>query len=83
VPKKRPRIDVPAGLPGLVAARKRAGLTQGELAEAISKLDPEHAVDKTSISQWETGRASPAGGRIVLVAEVLDCSIDELYREAS
>lgn len=81
--KKRRRISVPAGLPGLAAVRKRAGLSQSELADAITALAPDRVVDKTAVSHWENGRGAPAAGRIVLVAEVLACSIDELYREAS
>lgn len=64
------------GLPGLAAVRKRAGLSQSELAARLN-------IDETAISHWENGKSSPAGGRLVLVADVLGCTIDELFREAA
>lgn len=64
------------GLPGLAAIRRRAGLSQSELAAKLH-------IDETAVSHWENGKSTPAGGRLVLVADVLGCTIDELFREAS
>ena len=54
------------------SARKRAGLTQKELAEKLG-------VDQSAVSFWETGKRAPRGAKLIRLANVLDCSIDELF----
>lgn len=63
---------------GLAALRKRAGLSQSALAE---KIDPD--LDETAVSHWEKGRASPPSAKLPVIAEILDCTIDDLFREAA
>lgn len=65
-----------SGLPGLAALRKQAGLSQSDLAE---KLD----VVVTAVSHWENGKAAPPSSRLPLVASILRCTIDDLFREAA
>lgn len=49
------------------------GLTQENLAKAMN-------VSQASVAMWETGKAKPTADNLLKLAEVLDCSIDELLR---
>lgn len=62
------RIHVRRSLPEpaqRVALRKRAGLTQKEMAEILG-------VDRTAIAHWEAGRRNPDGKRLDDYAEALE-----------
>lgn len=54
------------------SARKKAGLTQKELAEKLG-------VDQSAVSFWEAGKHAPRGAKLLRLADVLNCSIDELF----
>lgn len=54
------------------SARKKAGLTQKELAEKLG-------VDQSAVSFWETGRSAPRGAKLFRLADILNCTIDELF----
>ena len=54
--------------------RLRAGLTQQELAAKVGVQHP-------TVSRWESGRQRIECDRLPLLAKVLDCSIDDLFRE--
>lgn len=56
---------------GMKTARKRAGLSQREVAEKLH-------VDQTAVSMWETGRNLPRASLLPLVANLYRCSIEEL-----
>ncbi|MEV5792686.1 helix-turn-helix transcriptional regulator [Streptomyces sp. NPDC052192] len=61
------RIHVHRSLPEpaqRVALRKRAGLTQKELAEILG-------VDRTAVAHWEAGRRNPDGKRLESYIEAL------------
>ena len=47
-------------------------LTQDELAK---KMD----VTRSTVAMWETGKAFPNSDKLPKLAEVLGCTIDELY----
>lgn len=51
--------------------RELRKITQVELAQ---KLD----VQQSAIAAWETGKSMPRADRFIKIAEVLDCTIDEL-----
>lgn len=51
-------------------------LTQQELAEKLG-------VARTSISMWEMGEAMPRAGKLAALAEVLGCTIDDLFAEGA
>jgi len=57
---------------GFEACRRRVGLTQTEAAIAIG-------VTQGTVSQWENGLTYPTGERMKLVAEIYQCTTDELY----
>lgn len=52
--------------------RKRLGMTMYELADRMG-------VSVASVSRWETGKELPASARLVALADVLGCTIDELF----
>ena len=53
--------------------RQNAGITQAQLAE---KMNLKSA---SAIAMWESGDRSPASDVLPKLAEVLGCTIDELY----
>lgn len=55
--------------------RKRANLTQEQLAEKL-------LVDRSAIAKWETGKANPTTDKLITLAEILDCTTDELLKES-
>lgn len=59
-------------LEGLQPRRKHAGLTQAELAEALG-------IERATVGMWETGTSWPSARVLPDLADLLCCSIDELY----
>ena len=53
--------------------RKAAGMTQAELAEELK-------IDRSTVAKWETGEAQPRVKTLMLLAEKLNCSADDLLR---
>ena len=51
--------------------RRAAGLTQRELAVALS-------VSQNTISQYESGKRTPTVKKLVVISNLLGCSVDEL-----
>lgn len=47
-------------------------MSQDELAEKME-------VSQSTISMWENGGANPRADKIQKIAEVLDCTIDDLF----
>ena len=60
-------------LAGVAPRRRAAGLTQQELADALG-------ISRSLVAMIETGQAWPSAAFLPAMAEVLGCSIDELYR---
>lgn len=54
------------------ALRKRRGLTQRQLAEGMGMA-------QNAISNWESGISLPRARDIPRLADVLGCTIDELF----
>lgn len=52
--------------------RKRAGLTQAELAKRMD-------VDQSAVSLWESGKTRPLRKLHQRLAEVLGCTVEELF----
>ncbi len=59
---------------GLKAMRRRAGFTVAQLAERLS-------VTRATIYFWEQGRYLPNAGLLPELAEILGCSIDDLFTD--
>ena len=54
-----------------IAARKRTGMSQAEVAR---RLD----LDQSSVAYWETGKRLPRASLLVKLADLYCCTIDEL-----
>lgn len=54
--------------------RRRAGFTVAQLAERLS-------VTRATIYFWEQGRYLPNAGLLPELAEILGCTIDDLFTE--
>ena len=59
---------------GLRTLRKEKGLTQVQLAQMVH-------VDQTAISQWERGIAQPRLRNCLQLAQILECSIEDIFTE--
>lgn len=51
--------------------RKQRKWTQEELARRL-------AVERSAVAKWESGKSQPQAARLVALAEVFGCSVDEL-----
>lgn len=54
--------------------RIKAGLTQSRLAQLLGQT-------QQAVARWEAGEAMPRSDKLQQLAEILDCSIDDLYRK--
>lgn len=61
-------------LPGLRPRRKAAGMTLQDVAEAMG-------CSINAVALWERGESLPTVDRLPKLAEVLGCTVDELYKE--
>lgn len=52
--------------------RKRSGLSQADVADALGVL-------QTTVSMWETGENMPRAAMLPKLAELYHCSIGDLY----
>lgn len=51
--------------------RVNCGYTQAELAELL-------AVDRSTVTKWETGQSLPRAELLPKIAQILNCTTDEL-----
>lgn len=56
--------------------RKKAGMTQRELAQQLS-------VDRSTITKWETGKSLPRMAIVPNIAAALNCSTSEVIASLS
>ena len=54
--------------------RTKANISQVELAEKIG-------VTQSAVAMWETGEAIPRADKLPVLAEILGCSISDLFKE--
>ncbi len=54
--------------------RIRARLTQEDVANKIG-------IDRSTVAKWETGVASPRTDKLLQLARVLSCTVDDLLHE--
>lgn len=64
------------GLVGLSQLRMRAKLTQAELARRVG-------VSRAVVNNWEQFKNWPSSEYLPKIAEVLGCSVEDLYRDHS
>ena len=51
--------------------RKQRKWTQDELAKRLG-------VERSAVAKWESGKSQPQAARLVALAEVFGCSVDEI-----
>ena len=51
-----------------------ARMTQEELARQLR-------VDRSTIAKWETGQSKPRAETLLKLAQILNCTVDELLRD--
>jgi transcriptional regulator with XRE-family HTH domain len=54
-------------------AREKSGMSQQALADALN-------ITQGAISQWEKGDSAPRANKLVQLAQILGCTVDELLR---
>ena len=54
--------------------RLKKNISQETLADILG-------VNQTAVSQWEMGKSNPASNKLPKLAEVLQCSIDNLFED--
>ena len=62
-------------LPGIRTRRRSLGLRAAPLAQTLG-------VTRSAWSQWEAGVTMPSSAYLPALAELLQCSIEELYKDA-
>lgn len=55
--------------------RERAGLTQAQLAEKMG-------ASQSAVALWETGARMPRSNKLQKLAEVLECTVADLFDNA-
>ena len=65
---------IPKSLVGLAPRRKKMGWTQQQLADQLG-------VERATLAMWEIGKNWPPARLLPAMAELMLCSIDDLYRE--
>lgn len=55
----------------IASRRKQLGLSQADVGKALN-------VDQSAVHLWETGKAKPATKRLIPLAALLKCTVDEL-----
>ena len=53
------------------AYRKQCGMSQAELAKRVG-------VERSAVAKWESGKNLPQAARLVALAEIFGCSVDEI-----
>lgn len=61
---------------GFKNAREKRGMTQQEAARALG-------TDQSTVCLWETGKTKPRASLLPRIAEVYECTIDELLSPAA
>ena len=54
--------------------RTLSGLTQKDLAEKLE-------VDRSTVAKWENGESMPRAEKLIQLAKLFDCTVDELLEE--
>lgn len=54
--------------------REQAGLTQAEVAKALN-------VGQSAVAAWETGQSLPRADKLLDIAKLLNCTIEELLKK--
>ena len=55
--------------------RKRSGLKQSEVADALN-------INRTTVAKWESEKAYPTANKLKPLANLYSCTVDELLSES-
>lgn len=58
----------------ILKKRTDAGMRQEDLAKKLS-------IDRSTVAKWETGEAMPRADKLPVLAKLLGCTIDELFKK--
>ena len=61
-------------------AREAKGMSQAQVAVEVPKYVP-GTVSQQAVAKWENGDALPRSDKLIAIAKVLGCTVDELLRE--
>lgn len=53
--------------------RDKKGVTQQEIAKQLN-------ISRTTVAMWENGSSKPRADKLVQLAQILGCTVDELLR---
>lgn len=56
------------------AAREKANISQAAIAKAFS-------VSRAAVSLWDSGKRTPTASKLVAIAKMFGCSVEELLNE--
>lgn len=68
------KIEINVFFPLIKERREKIRLNQEELGEILG-------VSQSYISRWENGKAYPRFPELKVMADLFDCTIEELYKE--
>lgn len=54
--------------------REKYKFTQAYIAEKLQ-------IDKSTVSKWETGESKPRAEKLLQLAQIFDCTVDELLKD--
>ena len=54
--------------------RKKIGMTQMQLSERLH-------ISRAAVAMWETGKSMPRADMLPQIADVLGCTVNELYAD--
>ena len=54
--------------------REQKNITQIQLAELLN-------VTQSAVTKWETGESRPRAEKLIQLAKLFDCTVDELLKE--
>lgn len=56
--------------------RESKGMTQKALAHRLG-------VERSTVAKWETGEATPRSDKLLEIAKIFGCTIDDLFADAA
>ena len=56
-----------------LSARNKAGLSQAVVADKLG-------IKPAAVSQWENGKTKPSADKLLEIAELYGCTVEELLR---
>ena len=59
---------------GIRLAREKMNLTQAQVAKALG-------VQQSAVAQWESGETKPLADKLLALAKLFGCTIDELLKQ--